>query len=161
GDPVVALDRARELVRAVGRVLPMSAVPLEIEATVRGDDPADPKALTMVRGQHAVAVTPGEVLDVRLDPPRPSACPEVLAAVRAAGCLVFGPGSWFTSVVPHLLVPELADAVCASSAHRLVTLNLAVDEETAGLSLPDHLRALARYLPGLRVDVVLADPNAV
>jgi len=33
--------------------------------------------------------------------------------------------------------------------------------ESAGLSLPDHLRALARYLPGLRVDVVLADGKAV
>ena len=48
-----------------------------------------------------------------------------------------------------------------SRARRLVTLNLAVERETAGLSLPDHLRALARYLPGLRVDVVLADGKAV
>jgi uncharacterized cofD-like protein len=75
--------------------------------------------------------------------------------------LLFGPGSWFTSVIPHLLVPDLAVAVTASRARRLVTLNLAAELETAGLSLPDHLSALARYLPGLRVDVVLADPNAV
>jgi 2-phospho-L-lactate transferase/gluconeogenesis factor (CofD/UPF0052 family) len=64
-------------------------------------------------------------------------------------------------VIPHLLVPELADAIRSSRARRLVMLNLAVEQETAGLSLPDHLRALTRYLPGLRVDVVLADPNAV
>jgi hypothetical protein len=48
-----------------------------------------------------------------------------------------------------------------SRARRLVTLNLAAELETAGLSLPDHLRALARYLPGPRVDVVLADGKAV
>ncbi len=161
GDPVVALDRARELLRAQGRVLPMSRVPLHIEATVRGDHPADPQALTVVTGQHAVAVTRGEVLDVRLNPPRPPACAEVVEAVRRADWLVFGPGSWYTSVIPHLLVPELAAAISAAPARRLVTLNLAVERETARLSLPDHLRALARYLPGLRVDVVLADAKAV
>ena len=75
--------------------------------------------------------------------------------------MLFGPGSWFTSVIPHLLVRDLGAAVAASSARRLVTLNLAAELETAGLSLPDHLRALARYLPGLRVDVVLADGKAV
>jgi 2-phospho-L-lactate transferase/gluconeogenesis factor (CofD/UPF0052 family) len=60
-----------------------------------------------------------------------------------------------------LLVPDLAAAIAASDARHLVTLNLATEQETAGLSLPDHLRALARYLPGLRVDVVLADGKAV
>jgi len=74
---------------------------------------------------------------------------------------MFGPGSWYTSVIPHLLVPDLAVAIGARGARRLVTLNLAVERETTGLSLPDHLRALARYLPGLRVDVVLADGEAV
>jgi uncharacterized cofD-like protein len=161
GDPVMALERARELVRAVGRVLPMSRVPLHLEATVRGDDPVDPTLLTTVKGQHAVAVTRGDVLDVRLDPPSPPACAEAVEAVRTADWLVFGPGSWFTSVIPHLLVPDLAAAVSTASARRVVTLNLAVEQETAGLSLPDHLRALARYLPGLRVDVVLADGKAV
>jgi uncharacterized cofD-like protein len=161
GDPVVALDHARTLVRAVGRVLPMSRTPLSIEATVRGDDPAMPERVTTVRGQHAVAVTRGAVEDVRLIPAEPAACTEAVDAVASADWLVFGPGSWFTSVIPHLLVPNLADAIVASPAHRLVTLNLAAELETAGLSLPDHLRALARYLPGLRVDVVLADGKAV
>jgi uncharacterized cofD-like protein len=161
GDPVVALDRAGELIHAVGRVLPMSPMPLSIEATVRGDNPTYPDELTSVRGQHSVAVTRGEVVDVRLEPPEPVACAEVIDAVTSADWLVFGPGSWFTSVIPHLLVPDLATAISSSPARRLVTLNLAVEPETAGLSLPDHLRALARYLPGLRVDVVLADGKAV
>jgi uncharacterized cofD-like protein len=161
GDPVVALEQARELVRAVGRVLPLSRAPLTIEATVRGDDAAAPTEVSTIRGQHQVAVTRGEVLDVRLDPPRPPACAEAVEAVRRADWLLFGPGSWYTSVIPHLLVPELAAAISASAARRLVTLNLAAEQETAGLSLPDHLLALARYLPGLRVDVVLADGKAV
>jgi uncharacterized cofD-like protein len=161
GDPVLALDHARHLVGAVGRVLPMSAAPLCIEATVRGDDPARPDLVTTVSGQHAIAVSRGVVLNVRLTPVAPPACAEAVAAVAEADWLVFGPGSWFTSVIPHLLVPDLAGAIAASGARRLVTLNLAAELETAGLSLPDHLRALARYLPGLRVDVVLADGKAV
>ncbi len=135
--------------------------PLAIEATVRGDDPARPDLVGTVYGQHAVAVTRGVVEDVRLTPAEPVACTEAIGAVTSADWLVFGPGSWYTSVIPHLLVPELAAAIAGSPARRLVTLNLAVEPETAGLSLPDHLRALARYLPGLRVDVVLADAKAV
>jgi uncharacterized cofD-like protein len=160
-DPVVALDHLRQMVGAQGRVLPMSSSPVNLEAQVRGDDPARPDRVSTVRGQHAVAVTNGVVEDVRLLPTHPRACADVLTAVRSADWLLFGPGSWYTSVIPHLLVPELAAAITTSEARRLVTLNLAVELETAGLSLPDHLRALARYLPGLRVDVVLADGKAV
>jgi uncharacterized cofD-like protein len=93
--------------------------------------------------------------------PAPAPCAEAVAATRAADWLIFGPGSWYTSVIPHLLIPELADAIAHSPARRLITLNLAMEQETSGLSLPDHLAALTRYLPGLRVDVVLADGNAV
>jgi uncharacterized cofD-like protein len=160
-DPVVALDRAGRMVRAVGRVLPMSPQPVSLEATVRGDDPTQPGRISTVRGQHAVAVTPGFVTEVRLTPAEPAVCVEAVDAVHSADWLVFGPGSWFTSVIPHLLVPDLARAIGVSTARRLVTLNLAAELETAGLSLPDHLRALARYLPGPRVDVVLADGKAV
>ncbi|MCW2637970.1 MAG: hypothetical protein JWP76_276 [Dactylosporangium sp.] len=161
GDPVGALDHAAGMLGCCGRVLPMSCQAVSIEADVLGGDPARPDEVVAIRGQHAVAVTRGEVQTVRLQPGRPTACAEVLAAVEAADWLIFGPGSWFTSVIPHLLVPDLAAAVTASRGKRLVTLNLAAEKETFGLSLPDHLAALTRYLPGLRVDVVLADGKAV
>jgi uncharacterized cofD-like protein len=156
GDPVKALDHAAMLVRAGGRVLPMSPAPVGIEADIRqGDD------LVTVRGQHAVAVAPGRVETVRLTPARPPACAEAVAAVRVADWLLFGPGSWYTSVIPHLLVPQLAEAIVDSPSRLLITLNLAPENETVGLSLAGHLAALARYLPKLRPDVVLADIRAV
>lgn len=157
GDPVAALDHAAAMLRAAGRVLPMSREPVAIEARVRGLDPDRPDAVVEVRGQHAVAVSRGRVERVRLDPVAPAACPEAVAAVSAADWLVFGPGSWYTSVIPHLLVPDLAAAVAASPARRLIILNLATEPETVGLSVPDHLAALAAYAPGLRADVVLGD----
>lgn len=161
GDPVAALDHVAALVRAGGRVLPMSREPVRIEADVRGADPARPGVSVVVRGQHEVATACGTVTTVRLVPAAPPACAEAVTAIESADWLIFGPGSWFTSVIPHLLVPGLAAAIASSAAKRLVTLNLAADNETSGLSLPDHLAALTRYLPGPRVDVVLADGKAV
>jgi uncharacterized cofD-like protein len=161
GDPVAALDHAATMVRAGGRVLPMSREPVAIEARVRGADPARPDLVLTVRGQHEVAVSPGRVESVRLDPPKPVACREALTAIGEADWLVFGPGSWYTSVIPHLLVPELAAAIVAGPARRLVILNLTTEPETAGLTLPAHLTALSAYAPGLAADVVLGDPSWV
>lgn len=160
-DPVTALDQAARMLRARGRVLPMSRVPLGIEADVTGADPEQPDATVVIRGQHEVAATTGRVRQVRLAPPRPPACAEAVAAVAGADWLVFGPGSWYTSVIPHLLVPELAGAIDRSGARRLVILNLAEEPETAGLSLADHLRALSDHVTKLHVDVVLGDGLAV
>lgn len=161
GDPIAALDHAAGMVRAQGRVLPMSTHKVQLEADVLGADPDRPDAVSTVHGQHEVAVTRGTVQQVRLLPKDPPACPEALAAVDEADWLIFGPGSWYTSVIPHLLVPELAAAVLRSRARKLVLLNLAAEKETSGLSVADHLAALAWYLPGLSADVVLADPKAV
>jgi uncharacterized cofD-like protein len=161
GDPVAALDHALAMVGARGRVLPMACHAVGIEADVRGGDPGRPGEIVTVRGQHAVAVTPGHVEAVRLVPASPPACPPALAAIAEADWLIFGPGSWYTSVLPHLLVPELADAIVTSRARRLVTLNLAADNETLGLSVADHLAALHWYLPKLHVDAVLADAKWV
>lgn len=160
-DPVAALEQAAAMVGAAGRVLPMSRQPVEIEATVRGADPADPGRLVTVRGQHEVAVSPGQVQSVRLEPAAPEACAEALAEIEAADWLVFGPGSWYTSVIPHLMVPDLAAAITASRARRLVVLNLTTEPETAGLTLPEHLTALVTYAPHLGADVVLGDATWV
>ena len=85
-----------------------------------------------------------------------------MAAVRAADVVVLGPGSWFTSVLPHLLVPELRDALIDTAARRIVVLNLAPEPgETAGFSPEQHLAVLCEHAPALRVDAVLADVDAV
>jgi uncharacterized cofD-like protein len=84
-----------------------------------------------------------------------------VTAVGAADWVVLGPGSWFTSVLPHLLVPRLARALHATRAHRLVALNLAPQPgETEGFSPHAHLEVLADHAPQLAIDVVLADRQA-
>jgi uncharacterized cofD-like protein len=162
GDQVAALDLVGQLLRANGRVLPMSVTPLDIEAEVVGSEPNDPAATRIVRGQVAVATAPGKIVRVSLVPPHPPACSEAVAAVAEADWVIFGPGSWFTSVIPHLLVPELADALVSTSAKRLVALNLAAQPgETSYFSPETHLEVLAAQAPGLKVDIVLADSGVV
>jgi uncharacterized cofD-like protein len=162
GDHVEGLDLVGRLLGAQGRVLPMAAVPLDIEAWVGGLDAADPHALTTVVGQVAVASTSGRVVVVQLRPPQPPAHPAVVAAIRRADWVVLGPGSWFTSVIPHLLVPELAAALVETSAKRLVTVNLTTQAgETDGFTPETHLEVLAAYAPDLTIDVVVADPSSV
>jgi len=159
GDPVAGLDWVGRLLGARGRVLPMAAVPLRIEADVVGAD----GRTRLVDGQSHVAVAKGRVAQVRLDPPRPPACPEALDAVREADLVVLGPGSWYTSVLPHLLVPELHEALVTSRARTIVTLNLQPERigETLGMPVTDHLAALAEHAPDLHVDAVVVDPGAV
>ncbi len=162
GDTVAGLDWMGRLLGAEGRVLPMASVPLDIVAEVRGADPARPDEISHVRGQVACAKTPGTVLGVSLIPPDPPASPEALRAVAEADWIVFGPGSWFTSVLPHLKVPELAEALVRSPAQRIVALNLQPQPgETDDFSPQTHLEVLRAHAPELRVDVVLADRDVV
>ena len=162
GDHITGLDWVGSLLGARGRVLPMALTPLDITADVRGGDPADPEAVVTVRGQVEVATTPGSVLDVRLEPSDPQASPEAVRAIAEADWLVLGPGSWYSSVIPHLLVPGLRAALSASPGRVVVNLNLEGQPgETEGYTPEDHLTVLHQHAPELRIDTVLADHRAV
>lgn len=162
GDHVAALDIVGRLLGAKGRVLPMALCPMDIHADVRGLDPDDPDALQVVQGQVEVATTEGVITGVRLEPPSPPTSPDALAALAAADWVFLGPGSWFSSVIPHLLVPDLRDALARTSARAVVVLNLAEQPgETGGFSPADHLAVLLEHAPGLAVHTVLADRRTV
>ncbi|TWG08286.1 gluconeogenesis factor YvcK family protein [Saccharopolyspora dendranthemae] len=163
-DPVEVLDHACELLGIRGRVLPMSTRPLDMIGDVVGLD-SDPEAVRTIRGQVALASTPGRVKQVRLHAngdDSPTACPQAVEAVAGADLVLLGPGSWFTSVLPHLLVPELHEALVTTSARRFVVLNLIPQPgETAGFSPEQHLDVLSQHAPRLKVDAVLADADSV
>lgn len=159
GSPVEALDWAGRLLGARGRVLPMSTVPLDIVADVQCEGQ---ESVSRVRGQVEVATTPGNILKLSLEPHGAPACPEAVQAVREADWVLLGPGSWFTSVLPHLMIPGLRDALQETSARKAVLLNLVPQAgETSGFSPEDHLRVLHEHAPGLLVDRVLAHDGGV
>jgi 2-phospho-L-lactate transferase/gluconeogenesis factor (CofD/UPF0052 family) len=76
-----------------------------------------------------------------------------------------GPGSWFSSVLPHLLVPDLRDAIIHSPAKKLLLLNLDSNRdqakvgEYAGYSPQEHCEILERYAPELHFDFVVGDSH--
>jgi uncharacterized cofD-like protein len=161
GDPVTGLDWVATLLQSQGRVLPCSTVPLDIVADVVGSNPTHPDDVAVIRGQVAVATAPGLITRIALEPADPPACPQAIAAIAEADAIVMGPGSWYTSVLPHLLIPELGSALASASAQRIMVLNLAQrsDPETAAGALDQHLGFLTRLVPTMRVDVVIADPS--
>ncbi|NIL76551.1 uridine diphosphate-N-acetylglucosamine-binding protein YvcK [Rhodococcus sp. B10] len=161
GDTVLALDEVSDLLGIRGRVLPMAPVPLDIEADVSGLED-DPRVSRVIRGQVAVATTPGKVRRVRLMPPDPPATPEAVEAIGAADLVVLGPGSWFSSVIPHVLVPDLLAALDRSTAPKVLVLNLAPElGETTGFSAERHLHVLSQHAPDFGVDYVLVDSLSV
>jgi uncharacterized cofD-like protein len=164
-DPVDALARVGTLVGAVGRVLPMSPVALDLVAEADHFDPLDPERTRRIRGQSSIAATPGRVRSIQLLPQGAPACADAVDAVREADAVVLGPGSWFTSVIPHLLLRELGRALATTHARVIVTLNLVPQPgETEGYEPTDLLRVLCEHadpVGGLRIDTVIADIDAV
>ncbi len=160
-DPIEALAMTGQLIGAVGRVLPMSPVPLDLVAEVDRIDPDQPRRTVTIRGQSSIAGTPGRVRSVRVLPPGAPACAAAVDAVRAADVVVLGPGSWFTSVIPHLLLRELANALSTTAARIVVVLNLVPQAgETEGFSPQDLLRVLRDHAGELHIDTVIADAAA-
>ena len=160
-DEVRALDEIGSLLGICGRVLPMSPRPLDIEAEVVGLED-DGRVVRPVRGQVAVATTPGQVRRIRLIPDNPPATPDAVDAIMSADMVTLGPGSWCTSVLPHLQVPELVGALRDTSAQRVVVLNLSSEPgETAGFSSERHVHMLTQHAPDLTLDKILVDESTI
>jgi uncharacterized cofD-like protein len=158
-DTVAGLDRVGALLKVIGRVLPMSSQPLDIEATFE-----NAIGTQIVRGQAEVATTKGRLKSLRIIPENPPSYREALDAVESADWITMGPGSWFSSVIPHLLVPSLRDAIVATPAKKILLLNLDTSDksagEYAGYSPLEHLQILSTYAPELRFDCVVIDESA-
>ncbi|WP_234983453.1 uridine diphosphate-N-acetylglucosamine-binding protein YvcK [Demequina sp. NBRC 110053] len=153
GDVVDGLDWVSRLLQAEGRVLPLSTVPLEVSALVRHES-----QVKEVVGQVAVATAEGTIEELRLRPAEPPVPAETLRALDEADLVVLGPGSWYTSVLTHFKVAPVAAALAGASARSVLVLNVGDDdEETAGTSRADDVRALRMAAPAFAPAVVLVD----
>ncbi|MGA0112783.1 MAG: gluconeogenesis factor YvcK family protein [Candidatus Nanopelagicaceae bacterium] len=157
GDPIQGLDRVGELLKVVGRVLPMALEPLDIEGVFRNWE-----GQHVIRGQTEVAVSKGALEELRLIPENPTATKEGLRAIAEADFITIGPGSWFSSVLPHVLVKQQLTALMESKAKKVLILNLDASnfhsgDEFAGNSPAEHLRVLQRFAPGLKCEIALID----
>ena len=129
-----------EVLRIRGRVYPASTHPTTLVATL--DDGRE------IRGESRFAAQVGaaRITRVRLDPPELPALPDVLEAIHEAGQIVLGPGSLFTSIIPALLVPQIARAIRQSPAPLVYVASLMTEPgETDNLTLEEHVMACLLY----------------
>lgn len=153
GDVVDGLAWVARLLQAHGRVLPLSAEPLEVSALIE-----DEHGTREVTGQVAVATAEGTIVELRLTPAAPMVPAETVAAIDEAEMVVLGPGSWYTSVLTHFKVKPVADALVRAGSRCVLVLNVGHDdEETAGTGRADDVRALQRLAPDFAPRTVLVD----
>ena len=149
GDLVSAIDEAARLLGALGRVLPATTEPVVLKADcVEGE----------VAGQVAVSLA-GQIRSVSLVPDDAGPPDAAIDAILRADQVVIGPGSLYTSVLAAAAVPELAAAIGATRAQRVLVCNLRPQiPETEGYDVGRHVSALEAH--GIPVDLVLCDTSA-
>jgi uncharacterized cofD-like protein len=136
-----------------GRVLPATLHDVRLVA-----DMQLPHTISEVRveGESTIPKFPGDVQRVWLEPNNPAAYPQVIQAILASELIVIGPGSLYTSILPNLLVPDIAAAIQASRALKIYVCNVATQQgETEGYSCEDHVKVLNDHVGGTIFDIVV------
>jgi len=148
GDLERGVERVHRILHVRGRVVPATTIGLHLRGrTLSGET---------ISGQALLARTTG-IDRVELDPPGPASSQAAIAAIRAADLIILGPGSLFTSLIPHLLVPGIRRALANRRAPLLWVANVDEQEgETEGLDLRAHLAALERHGATGLIDGILA-----
>jgi uncharacterized cofD-like protein len=144
----MAVRRAGRILGIGGRVLPATLDDVTLAAELAGGG--------TIEGESRIATARRPIRRITLRPPGARALPEARRAFAAADLIVLGPGSLFTSLIPVLLVRDLADAVGRSGARVVLAVNLMAEPgETEGYRASDMVRAILRHAPQVRIDTVL------
>lgn len=153
------IAESSKVLRVRGRVLPSTLEDVTLCAEVCRPRADGGEEWVVVEGESLVPKSGGRVQRVYLKPELPRAYPEAIRAILQADLIVAGPGSFFTSVIPNLLVPGVRDAICAAAAPRIYVCNVATQPgETDGFSVLDHMRKLRDHA-GDAFTTVIANSN--
>ncbi len=150
-----AVAESGRVLAVQGQVLPSTLNDVRLQADV-----LLPQAASEIRiqGESQIPMTNGKVKRIWLEPSNPPAFPQAIHAILTADLIVIGPGSLYTSLLPNLLVPDLAEAIRASRAMKLLVSNLATEKgETTGYTCGDHIRTIYAHVPGGLFDITVAN----
>ena len=149
GDFAEAVRVSSRVLAIRGRIFPTTIENVSLEAVMTDGQ--------IVSGETSITKSDKRIKRLRLNPRRVRPLPEVLEAIAQADLILIGPGSLYTSILPNLLVSEVAEAIEASRATKIYIANLMTQPgETRGFSLTDHLRAIRRHTRRELFDWVIA-----
>jgi uncharacterized cofD-like protein len=152
-----AVAESGRVLSVSGRVLPSTLHNVQLVADVRLPHMSSE---IRVAGESKIPESSGRVRRVWLEPNTPPAFPQAVQALLSADVIVIGPGSLYTSLLPNLLVPDIANAVRSSRALKLYICNVATQAgETDGFSCADHIHAIEEHAGNNLFDIVLANNN--
>ncbi len=138
GDFPSAVKQAHDVLAIRGRIYPSTLEPIELVAEM-----ADGWEL---RGEWDITRDPRPIKKLRIEPRRARALPEACEALEKADLILLGPGSLFTSVLPNLLVRELAAAIRTSRARKVYICNLETQPgETEAFTASSHVMVLLNH----------------
>ncbi|MBV7335187.1 YvcK family protein [Chloroflexi bacterium TSY] len=144
------LAESSRILAVRGRVLPSTleqvALCAEVRRSNQSSDSTNEDELILVEGESQIPEAGGQIERVFLKPESVRAYPEAIRAILQADLIVAGPGSFFTSIIPNLLVPSVREAICASPAPAIYICNVATQPgETDNYSVSDHMWQLRRH----------------
>jgi uncharacterized cofD-like protein len=150
-----AIAESGRVLSVHGRVLPATLHNVRLVADVRLPHGQEE---VRVEGESRIPKASGRVRRVWLEPNDASAFPPVLQAILSAEMIVIGPGSLYTSILPNLLVGDLADAIRSSRAVKIFVANLTTQPgETAAYTCSDHLQPVEEILGDGVLDVIVCN----
>lgn len=150
-----ALAESSRVLAVRGRVIPSTLAQVTLCAEIQD---AGSGRISAVQGESVIGRTQGRIQRVYLEPDTPPAYPEAIRAILEAELIVIGPGSLYTSVLPNLLVPDLAQALVSATAARVYVCNVATQAgETEGYDVADHVQALRQHVGRGLISVVLSN----
>ncbi|KXF82123.1 uridine diphosphate-N-acetylglucosamine-binding protein YvcK [Enterovibrio coralii] len=145
--PLEAINLIRDMLKVETHIVPMTEHPADLAAQTRAGD--------IISGETDVDELPEPPARLLLEPVVP-ATKEAVLAIQQADLIVLGPGSFLTSVMPPLLLPEISRALKTTQAKIMFIRNLDKESGPAGqMSLSTMLAWCERSIGGRKVDVVL------
>lgn len=151
------LAESSKVLAVQGRVLPSTLQDVTLVAHLREERDG---SLSRVAGESCIPQASGTIERVFLEPEQVPAYPDAVRAILGADLILAGPGSLYTSVLPNLLVPDIAEAVRASRAVKVYVCNVATQKgETDHYAVADHVAALDVHLGAGVFPIVLANDN--
>jgi uncharacterized cofD-like protein len=154
GDFAEAVRLSSKVLAIRGRIFPSTVSNVHLVATLEDG--------RVVHGETRITASRTPIKKIELSQRRVRPLPEAIEAIQKADLILLGPGSLYTSIIPNLLIPEIAQAIAKSKAPRVYVANLMTQPgESTGYTLADHLRAIQQHVPRRVIDWVLANRKAV